>query len=503
MFFEFNSNTENDLWLPYLSVIFSRFKMENSGDNEHGTSQDREDLENSGLSEHSGPRSNETQWDVTSTGSGVQSSVSIGADAIFFCSLDGRVWSLSRSTGAILWTFLVNATTPIYSSPTLFGGSLYFGAQNGYLYALDAATGGLIWKSADNDRDGPMFSSPAVVPSSSVRGPMVIIASGKSVRALSATNASRIWLYVVSGSGSFELRSTVAVNVETNRVFVGTGANGRLLALSLGSGSLIWQYNVASTVLSSPCLQLYLHGGSQDVAPTPRVYISSAAGVHALGQSGGKLIWYHSGSGGSSSTATSKDTSHIYWSSTDGFVYALSAIDGAVEWKFLTGSDNRPTRQSSPVVDTSGVVLLGSTDGSLYALNSSDGGLEWKYDTAAPLLASPALSNDGTVYIGNSLGTMFAIGELQPSSGTGPASSPTLIPGEGGGGGKQGSQSSSVSLNSASLGPGEIAAAVIFSILGLAILVGAIVYKYGQRSERRERSSTAAALEMARQQRAR
>jgi len=464
-----------------------------------GTSQDREDLENSGLSGHTGPSSNETQWYVPS-GSGIQSSASISADAIFFGSLDGRVWSLSRVTGAALWTFLVNSSS-IYSSPALFGGSLYLGASNGYLYSLDAATGSLLWKSADSDRDGQIFASPAIVPSSA-RGPMIIIASGKSVRALFATNASRIWLYAVSGSGSFELRSTVAVNVETGRVFVGTGANGRLLALSLEAGTLIWQYNVASTVLSSPCLQLYQHGGSDvAVAPTPRVYISSADGVRAFGQSGGKLLWHRSGTGSSSSTATSRDSTHIYWSSTDGFVYALSSIDGAVDWKFLTGSDTR-NRQSSPVVDTSGVVLLGSTDGSLYALNGSNGGLEWKYDTAAPLLASPALSNDGTVYIGNSLGTMFAIGDLQPSSGTGPAGPPTRTPGEGGGG-QQGSSSSSVSLNSASLSPGEIAAAVIFSILGLAILIGAIIYKYRQRSERRERSSTAAALEMARQQRAR
>jgi len=154
------------------------------------------------------------------------------------------------------------------------------------------------------------------------------------------------------------------------------------------------------------------------------------------------------------------------------------------------------------VVDPAGRLYVGSSDGGLYALNGSTGSQLWTLDTnalsanasfAAPasISASPAIASDGTLFIGNSLGIMMAVGA--PVFSTAPSPPP----------GGAGAKTSSSASETAKLSAGAIAAAVIFSVIGFGLLVGGIAWLVRRSQSRegtRERSSTAAALELARLQ---
>jgi outer membrane protein assembly factor BamB len=75
-----------------------------------------------------------------------------------------------------------------------------------------------------------------------------------------------------------------------------------------------------------------------------------------------------------------------------GFLYALSALDGAVLWSFQAGGPILAT----PAVDR-GVVFAGALDGSLYALNAASGALLWQRFHGGAQVASPLVDGDRVI----------------------------------------------------------------------------------------------------------
>ncbi|GAB4451489.1 MAG: hypothetical protein OHK0029_00740 [Armatimonadaceae bacterium] len=63
---------------------------------------------------------------------------------------------------------------------------------------------------------------------------------------------------------------------------------------------------------------------------------------------------------------------------------------------------------SSPAVAEDGTVFVGSYDTNLYAINP-DGTLRWQFPTGDIIESSPALSSDGTVYFGSMDGNVYAV----------------------------------------------------------------------------------------------
>ncbi|MGA1870795.1 MAG: PQQ-binding-like beta-propeller repeat protein [bacterium] len=94
----------------------------------------------------------------------------------------------------------------------------------------------------------------------------------------------------------------------------------------------------------------------------------------------------------------------IYIGSDDYIVYAINSENGHIAKTFPT----KAPVQSSPVIGQDGTIYIGSNDSVLYALNP-DLTLKWKYLTGGKLISSPALSADGTVvYVGSLDGKLYA-----------------------------------------------------------------------------------------------
>ncbi|EMA30723.1 pyrrolo-quinoline quinone [Halobiforma lacisalsi AJ5] len=82
---------------------------------------------------------------------------------------------------------------------------------------------------------------------------------------------------------------------------------------------------------------------------------------------------------------------------------AMDAESGDEIWEF---SEDYFFDSGLAVVD--GTVYVGSTGGTMYALNSDDGSVVWKSDVGDEVRAPPAVA-DGTVYIGTDAGDLFAL----------------------------------------------------------------------------------------------
>ncbi len=73
----------------------------------------------------------------------VRSSPIIVGDRLYVGALDGKVYCLGTSDGAIKWTYTTNGQ--IGGSPTYSNGKIYIESSDRNLYALDATTGTKIW----------------------------------------------------------------------------------------------------------------------------------------------------------------------------------------------------------------------------------------------------------------------------------------------------------------------------------------------------------------------
>jgi len=86
--------------------------------------------------------------------------------------------------------------------------------------------------------------------------------------------------------------------------------------------------------------------------------------------------------------------------------YTAQAVaeDGVVDWYYLTNDKV----YGSPAVAEDGRIYVGSKDGNLYALNA-DGSFRWAYLSEDWVDSSPAIGADGIVYFGSWDGFVYAV----------------------------------------------------------------------------------------------
>ena len=102
-----------------------------------------------------------------------------------------------------------------------------------------------------------------------------------------------------------------------------------------------------------------------------------------------KLLWtYEAGDSIESSAAIVGGT--VFVGSQKGELIALNLDNGAVYWKFATGS---PIGESSPAF-SAGVVYIGDLGGWINAINASDGQKLWAYKTGGEIKSSPVVVGD-------------------------------------------------------------------------------------------------------------
>jgi outer membrane protein assembly factor BamB len=76
-------------------------------------------------------------------------------------------------------------------------------------------------------------------------------------------------------------------------------------------------------------------------------------------------------------------------------------------WR-LRLADSASTMSSSPAIGTDGTVYVGSSDGSLYAVNP-DGTIKWRFLTGGSIEASPLIAPVGFVYFGSNDSAVYAL----------------------------------------------------------------------------------------------
>jgi outer membrane protein assembly factor BamB len=84
--------------------------------------------------------------------------------------------------------------------------------------------------------------------------------------------------------------------------------------------------------------------------------------------------------------------------------YNTSKNNGQERWRFTTGA----SVSSSPAIGQDGTIYVGSGDKKLYAIDPN-GTRKWSFPTGDEIISSPAIGQDGTIYFGSFDNNVYAI----------------------------------------------------------------------------------------------
>ncbi|OHB59798.1 MAG: hypothetical protein A2173_00870 [Planctomycetes bacterium RBG_13_44_8b] len=190
----------------------------------------------------------------------------------------------------------------------------------------------------------------------------------------------------------FETNGPISTSVTVgadNKVHIACG-DGKLYTLDK-DGSLLWSYDANSPLLSAPT-----------IGPGGTIYVGSQNGNLYAIDANGNLQWTYTTGGLIYSSPAVAIDGKIYICSQDGTLYALTQ-DGSELWQFKTSGTVRLPGSilASPAISDDGTVYIGGLyDPNLYALNPQSGTVKWQCHFESPgwPFASPVVGDNGTIY---------------------------------------------------------------------------------------------------------
>jgi outer membrane protein assembly factor BamB len=280
--------------------------------------------------------------------------------------------------------------------PVIYGHTLFVLDDDGSAKALDARTGHKLWETkvgtlaAASPALGvaqglvflPILSTNANAGSNQAPG------NGKLV-ALSMKTGRVIWSHrVPAGTESSPL-------AWQNSVYFGD-QSGTVSSLRATDGHVNWTFSAKGAVKGGPAL---VYG---------RLYFGDYAGrVYALNPATGHQIWAVTTSGadfgfgsGNFYSTPAVAFGRVYMGNTDGHVYSFGAADGRLAWATSTTAY---VYASAAVADIPGLgptVYEGSYDGNFYAFNAQSGAIRWKHSVGGKISGSATIVGN-VVYLSN------------------------------------------------------------------------------------------------------
>jgi outer membrane protein assembly factor BamB len=89
----------------------------------------------------------------------------------------------------------------------------------------------------------------------------------------------------------------------------------------------------------------------------------------------------------------------------NGILYAVDGGTGLMKWSYLSAE----TLDSLPALTSDGTIYVGSGEGPLYAIDGATGKKKWDLLLGGDVAKSLAIGADGTIYVGTSDGKINAI----------------------------------------------------------------------------------------------
>lgn len=308
--------------------------------------------------------------------------LSVEPDLLITADVEGDVYALDPATGKVRWHADTGAR--LISGPSVYGDHVLLGTLDAEVIALKRADGTPAWRVA--------VSSEVLAPPVGEAGTIIVRCGDGKVFGLSADSGVRRWSFD-RAVPPLTLRGASAPVLYEGAAIVGLD-NGRIVALRVESGEVLWEEVVSAPEGRSELERIVDVDGAPLVTGGGVFALSFGGELAAIGVQEGRVAWRRPVK---SYTGAALLGSRLFVSDEAGVVWALDAETGAAAWKQEALQYRRLT---APVIVGAHVVVA-DLEGYLHWLSPADGRIVGRVRAVrGPVAATPVLQDDRLYVLG-------------------------------------------------------------------------------------------------------
>lgn len=309
---------------------------------------------------------------------------------IYAASANGELVKLGATDGKQVWR--INSGEAFSGGVGVGANLLLVGTANGFVSAYDF-NGKPLWKAKVSSQ---VLSAPKVDYNT------VVVRCGDSrIYGLNAADGSRKWVYE-RATPALSLRSSAGVVLDGGAAYAGF-AGGKLIALRVEDGKVIWEVSVAQPKGTTE-IERIADITSQPFVDGPLVYAVAYQGkVAAVDRASGRIAWSRDIS---SYSGLNAEDARIFVSHANSAIYALDYSSGKTFWR---QGDLRQRRVTAPLPMGS-LIAVGDVEGYIHLLNREDGAFVGRVQLeSAAIMPQMVALGISTVIAQNRKGGIYAV----------------------------------------------------------------------------------------------
>lgn len=314
----------------------------------------------------------------------------VSGESVYVADGEGQVQALAIADGKPRWE--VELDVPASGGPGGGEGLVLVGTSDAEVIALNAQTGELRWRSR--------VSSEVLSAPTAANGVVVVHTVDGKLFGLEATSGTERWRYEREVP-VLTLRGTGNPVVSNGVVYAGM-SGGKLVALRIDNGGLLWDVDVTVPGGRSELQRLadidgdpILFGGG--------VFVGTYQGeVTVVEQRSGRTAWRRKLS---SYSRMAVDREGVYVNDAEGVVWGLDVRSGNARWS----QDALKNRRLSSVAVLGNLVVVGDFEGYLHWLDRDDGHMVARTRVGKDPITTGIRTVDEVLYVQGDGGEMAAI----------------------------------------------------------------------------------------------
>ncbi len=308
---------------------------------------------------------------------------------LFAAGADGTVGAADAATGKLLWKRKTDDA--ISGGPGVGEGLVVYGTDEAEVVALNSEDGSERWRQRVSSE---VLSTPRVD-----QATVVVHTLDGGIVALDADSGKQRWLYAASVP-VLSLRGSGSPLIHDGVVYAGL-ANGKLVALDLINGEVVWE-----TVISYPRgrseLERIVDIDGDPVFHDGTIYVSTFNGeLAAVSAASGVVLWRAKVS---SSKSVAADWRYVYVTDTQSSVWALDPQNGEAAWR----QNKLLHRELSAPAIVEDYIVVGDFDGYLHWLAQDDGHIAARARVSGGAIRATPIVRDDKLYVYADDGTVAA-----------------------------------------------------------------------------------------------
>lgn len=315
----------------------------------------------------------------------------VDGGVVYVADSKGRVSAFDKQTGKTLWAKQLSHR--LLSGPVVSDGVLAFGTNNASLLLLSREDGHELWEASVS---GDVLASPLLT-----KKRVIAKTIDGRVYAFDQSTGKKLWS-LNHGAPNLILRASSSPIKVGHWVIVGF-SDGKLDAIELDSGRVLWQRSIAYASGSSDVERL-IDIDTDPVAEGHHLYLASYQGdVGMMSMKTSEFVWHKPIS---TYKNLALDDHAVYVVDSHDVVIAMNKQNGHTEWKQTA----LRARDATSAAHLGQYLIIADKTGYMHALDTQQGELVGRVLLNAPIDVAPVVS-DGRIYVLTQAGqlTCFAV----------------------------------------------------------------------------------------------